>query len=858
QTVTVEGTNEGGSAQITRNVTTLFTGVVTNVAVTGTSLLEPTASWDAPTGEGAELVARYKTDGVSKWGVGRTRKTHRVSYNVAASETSVLMPGLVRGKSYALTITALNSTTDPGLANTGTSFVSSPALPQVRWTVNGFSDGLSVPGPVVAGQPAEIVLADQRPDPSDIELLSGPAGLTFDPTTKTAEWTPDAEDVNTGYTNTNVTFRATNTVGSVDITVPVHVYFSGAVKNLQATKYGTVAASASWDAPTDNVTPIAGYRVTMHWTWSGRRRSRSWTVDGDVTSISYSLVPTGAVSHKGVSITPIDTDDNFGVDSGKVLYGQRANNLPPIAVNDAYDVTEDTTLNVDFFSGIRANDIDTDNTPFFNPLSARLVSGPANGTLSLNTLGSFDYIPDANFNGVDTFTYLVNDGKFDSNVATVTLNVAAVNDTPSALDDYYTVDQDGSLTVGVATGVQANDSDVDGGTLTASVVANPTNGSVTLSGDGSFVYTPAVGFTGDDTFTYVVNDTLVDSRVATVNITVNATDPPPPPGTRFYVVDFSGRATFEYDTTGDLVETYALPKANKKPLGVAANADGSLVWTIDKQKRVFIYDDSGTRLGMWVPEGLTKPDGIATDGTDIWIVDRSADKVLYYADGAARRNGTAAPTSDFALDRTNRNPKGITSDGTSVWIVNDTKNADRVFRYDTTGSLLGRWKIDSLNAKPTGITIDPNNVNDLWVVDSSADSVFQYSSAATRLKGTQTADVVFELDNANTNPQGIADPKPSGTQAVSRTSVALEVIRPDQSSIFVSQPERNRLARTTIKRQFPTAQRGSLEPRLSLDGPVLADPRVGLGAAHDQMLLDTLFARSSDFLAILDSQMVID
>ena len=757
QTVTVRGTNSGGSTALTFSVSTLFTGAVTGVSVTGTSLAEPTAHWVAPTGEGANLVGSYRIHGFAEWGVGRTSGTHSVDYTAPATETSVLMTGLLTGRSYTLTVTPLDAAGNPGLANTGTLFASIPALPQVRWSVNGFSGGTSTPGPVIAEQPVEIVLTDQRPDPSTITLFSGPAGLTFDPATLTANWMPTAADVNAGYTTTTATFHASNSVGTVDVVVPMHVYFSGAVKNLSATKYDTVAASASWDPPSDNATPIAGYEITMHWTWSGRQRSRSWTVGANVTSVAYSLIPTGAVSHKGVTVKPIDAAGNFGVSSGKVLYGSRTNNLPPIAVDDAYGTLEDVALDVNSTNGVRANDIDTDNTPYINPLTAHLVSGPTNGTLRLDTYGSFTYTPNADFNGTDAFTYRAYDGKFYSDVATVTIDVGAVNDTPAALDDDYSVDQDSALTVGAAAGLLVNDTDVDGDTLTVSVVANPANGSVSLNPDGSFTYTPNAGFAGKDSFTYVTNDATIDSRTATVNIDVTALTA----GTKFFVVDFTGSGAFEYEADGSLADTYGLQEANSKPLGIATNADGSLVWVIDKESGVFVYDDAGAQLGTWTAGGLDKPDGIATDGTDVWIVDREADRVFHFAGGAALRNGGVAASGSFALHSTNRKPKGITTDGSSLWIVNDGKTVDRVFKYDMSGVFLGRWEIDAANVKPTGITIDPNDVQHVWIIDAGTDRIYQYDNGATHTSGAHLASGSLALAAGNADPQGIADPRPA-------------------------------------------------------------------------------------------------
>ncbi len=80
-------------------------------------------------------------------------------------------------------------------------------------------------------------------------------------------------------------------------------------------------------------------------------------------------------------------------------------------------------------------------------LTAIKVSDPANGTLVLNADGSFTYTPDADFNGTDTFTYKANDGYDDSNVATVTITVTEIKDQVQAVDDFYTTDEDTTLTV---------------------------------------------------------------------------------------------------------------------------------------------------------------------------------------------------------------------------------------------------------------------------------------------------------------------------------------------------------------------------------------------------------------------------
>ena len=95
--------------------------------------------------------------------------------------------------------------------------------------------------------------------------------------------------------------------------------------------------------------------------------------------------------------------------------------------NDSYSTNEDQVLNV-AAPGVLGNDADIDG----RPLQAVLVSGPAHGTLTLNANGSFSYMPAANFNGADSFSYKANDGSDDSNRRPCLILVNAANDAPVA------------------------------------------------------------------------------------------------------------------------------------------------------------------------------------------------------------------------------------------------------------------------------------------------------------------------------------------------------------------------------------------------------------------------------------------
>src|SRR5204862_275435 len=192
------------------------------------------------------------------------------------------------------------------------------------------------------------------------------------------------------------------------------------------------------------------------------------------------------------------------------------------ANDDSYTTPEDTQLTVSA-PGVLANDSDVDG----DPLSTILVTGPSHGTLTLNSDGSFAYMPALNFNGIDTFTYKASDGQAQSGIATATITVTPVNDAPvAANDDNYTTPERKNVAEGAPV-VLANDSDVDGAPLNMILVPGPSHGTLTLNSDGSFTYMPALNFNGVDTFTYKASDGQAQSGIATATITVTPVNDAP-------------------------------------------------------------------------------------------------------------------------------------------------------------------------------------------------------------------------------------------------------------------------------------------------------------------------------------------
>ena len=251
---------------------------------------------------------------------------------------------------------------------------------------------------------------------------------------------------------------------------------------------------------------------------------------------------------------------------------------------------------------------------------------------------------------------------------------------------------------------------------------------------------------------------------------------PPSAATKFFVVDDSYKdRTYQYAASGNLtIDNFTFNSGNLSPRGAASNAAGTRVWVADANRNVYVYSASGAQLGAWTAgtlQSTAKVEGMTTNGTDVWIVDNTTDKVFKYTAAAGLLSGSLNSSSSFKLNSSNSNAKGIVTDGTSIWVINDS-TTDKVFKYSLTGTLLGSWTIDAANSSPTGLTIDPTNVSNIWTVDSGTKKIYQYTAAASRTSGSQPAAATFALAVGNTNPQDIADPPVAGSQLPTEISAA--------------------------------------------------------------------------------------
>lgn len=470
---------------------------------------------------------------------------------------------------------------------------------------------------------------------------------------------------------------------------------------------------------------------------------------------SFSYTPDAGFNGED-SFTYRASDGALNSNTATVTITVGAVNDPPVAVNDARSTNEDAALSV-AAPGVLINDSDPDG----DALTAALVAGPSNGTLTLNANGSFTYTPDANFNGSDSFTYRANDGTENSNTATVTITVNAVNDAPVAVNDTATTNEDTAVTVAAA-GVLANDTDVEGSALTAALVSNPSNGTLTLNANGSFTYTPTANFNGTDSFTYKANDGTADSNTATVTITVNAINDPPAAvndsfstdeDTALNVAVVAGVLANDTDVEGSALTATVV--ANPTNGTLTLNSNGSFSYTPNAD---FNGSDSFTYKAS---------DGGAFSNTaTVSITVNAVDDVSEVTDDSFSTDEDTTLIQNGVLDNdTDKEGQPLTAilvsgpangnlnlnlDGTFTFVPTANFNGTTTFTYKARAG-----GVDS-NAATTTITINP--INDAPVLDNTGAPILgTIAQGQSNNSGTATsifASIISDVDGVV--PEGIA------------------------------------------------------------------------------------------------------
>ncbi|MCA9138079.1 MAG: pre-peptidase C-terminal domain-containing protein, partial [Planctomycetales bacterium] len=517
----------------------------------------------------------------------------------------------------------------------------------------------------------------------------------------------------------------------------------------------------------------------------------------DKGSLTFQVRDDGGGSNGG-----IDTDQS----PNTFAFNIENRNDPPVAQNDSFATDEDVAIDI-AKTVVLANDSDPDG----DLLTVSVVDQPAMGTLTQVGSGKWTYTPDPGWSGTDTFTYEAFDGSLPSNLATVTIVVAAQNDAPVANDDRFTTGFNQSITIkefetnpALPNGIIDNDSDDDGDALTIDTITHDANAS-TMSGtlvdnsDGTYTFTPDQGEHGQYVFHYTISDGVTSSNSATVVIEILN----PSAYAKFFVPNQSApKDVFLYEEDGTLFGQWDYREKdvnNTKIRGATSNAAGTVLWTVTSGHDVILYEPDGDFIASWSARttiagkgkqsvNLNNAQGIALAGNDLWVVDNTGKlaTLLKFTDGASIQSsgGSFAADEVFSLELGNRYPTGVTSDGEFLYVLDNNSpqggsqgcadKAARVFVYDLAGEFQGSWRLDlaGTNIDVQGITTNPAGGKDLWVVARDTALVYHFPSGTDYGKKvfdengyeiftgekTYPASSTFPLDPDNSEPYAIADP----------------------------------------------------------------------------------------------------
>jgi|GEM_PF-3181556 len=390
-----------------------------------------------------------------------------------------------------------------------------------------------------------------------------------------------------------------------------------------------------------------------------------------------------------------------------VLGAPTASNRAPVAVADSYSVDEGETLSVDA-PGLLANDLD----PNGDSLRATQFGQPDNGTVSLTSDGSFEYVPDTGFTGTDAFTYLIRD-EHDEDSAYATVTIAVFEDpnrAPTAVDDHYTTDEGVTLTVS-APGLLANDYDPDGDSLRTVGFSQPDNGTASLNTAGELEYVPDSGFAGTDTFSYLIeDDSGTGSGYATVTVDVVGSNRAPTAVDDHYAtlegenvtVRAPGLLANDYDPDGDTLRTVGFSQPDN---GTASlNTAGELEYVPDPgfagtdAFSYLIEDDSGTESGYATVSvtvvDVTQPRRAAVDTNAVDFGDVTVGGDASATVTVTNVGGTPLTLSGIGLTSSGTTPfRLIDGAGTTVLATGESREITVAFEPNDTGTATGTLRV---------------------------------------------------------------------------------------------------------------------------------------------------------------------
>jgi VCBS repeat-containing protein len=387
---------------------------------------------------------------------------------------------------------------------------------------------------------------------------------------------------------------------------------------------------------TINVTPTNDDPVTTGFAASGAEDNDITgqltysDIDGDDVTYSVDIDPAnGTVTIDSAGVFTFNPDQDFfgtdsfvyTVDDGNGGTASGTIDILVTPVNDA-PVANDGTDSLDEDSGSATGTFSYSDVDVGDDLTVT-VGTAGNGSVVLESDGSYTYTPDSDFNGTDSFSSTVSDGTL-TDTGTITIAVNPVNDDPLATDGSYTTSEDESVTGTL------DYTDVDGDVITFTITSDPTNGDVVVASDGSFTYTPDTNYNGTDSFQFTVDDGNGGSSVGNITIAIAAVNDAPVAndGTDSGAEDggaITGLASFSDVDSAEYVSTYGQGAHGV----VTMDSAGNYSYTPDA-------DYNGTDSFTF-----TVSDGALTDTATISITVTATDEVQTGTAGANNLIGTA-------------------------------------------------------------------------------------------------------------------------------------------------------------------------------------------------------------------------
>ncbi len=443
-------------------------------------------------------------------------------------------------------------------------------------------------GQTLAVSAADGVLANAV----DFNPVSGlQASLVSGPSDGTLTFNSDGSFTyapNSGFSGSDqFTYRASDgtlasNVATVSMDVQTSVPFGPTLSyNLVHDK--ALAVDAANGLLADTISP-SGAALTIVGTTSGSPLTIA-TADGSVSiNADGSFVYTPAWHYVGSDSFTYTVSDGVAL-SAPISVELAVTNTPPVAANYSYTIAEDAVLTVTS-PGVLTGISDADG----DLLTVSVANGPSDGTLSLNAgggsgTGSFTYTPGSGFSGTDSFTYNVSDG-VSTATGLVTVTVVAPLEPPVATAPSYSTYTGQPLNVTLG-GLLSQASDPQNLPMQVNLLASTTHGTLTLNADGTFLYAPAPGYTGADSFVYTVSDGANGanpSAALTATISVISSVPVAGDGTlsvaenqTLTVPATAGLLAISSDPNGDALA--AELAANAAHGTVAVNSDGSFTYT---------------------------------------------------------------------------------------------------------------------------------------------------------------------------------------------------------------------------------------------------------------------------------------